>query len=237
MPRTERALERDPESTRERLIDITVEHLARLGPRGVELRGICVELGVSPSLVNYYFESTGQLLWLAAVRGYEAYVIEQEAVVSTASDAETAVTHWIDGVLAWKRRCPGVAAVIDYPMLAFSAEDNADVETYAKQISELSRRNVAALGSAVYAALTGKPVRMLTPTRVAVLIRTNQEFAFWISTVGFGSQGAATWMAGRRPYSPLWKAFGFSPDRQFRATVSELVIRLKQAPRSRVQTD
>jgi hypothetical protein len=38
------------------------------------------------------------------------------------------------------------------------------------------------------------------------------------------------WIAGRKPYSPLWKAFGFSPEKQIRSTVQELIARMSKAP-------
>jgi hypothetical protein len=65
---------------------------------------------------------------------------------------------------------------------------------------------------------------------VAALIRINREFAYWITLVGFGGQGAAMWVAGRKPYGFLWKAFGFDPDRQVRSTLNELVARMRATP-------
>lgn len=212
-------------TTRERLIDAAALRLASRGPRGVELRSLCIELGISPSLVNYHFASPGELLWLAAVKGYELHVEQQHEAVRTAPSGERAVELWIRETIAWKRSATGVAAIIDYPMLAFSDESEADLDQYARMISDVSRRNVATLGSAVYALMKARDVRMLSAQRVAMLIKTNRDFAYWMSVIGFGGQGAATWIAGRRPYSALWKIFGFSPDRQINATISELVAR------------
>jgi AcrR family transcriptional regulator len=214
------------ESTRDRLIEATRDHLARLGPRSVELRAICVELGISPSLVNYHFQSTGELLWLAAISGYAEHVDRQRDAVSRAPDGRAAVERWLRGTIAFKRDETGIAAVIDYPQLAFVGDDMIDPADYSKQLGELSRANVAILGSAVLAAMTGRPVRMLSSQRVALLIKTNKDFAFWISTVGFGGQGSATWIAGRKPYGAMWRLFGFSPDRQITTTINELVTRL-----------
>lgn len=214
------------EGTRERLIEATSEHLARLGPRSVELRAICVELGISPSLVNYHFESTGELLWLAAVQGYARHVEGQRRAVASAPDGAAAVERWLRGTIEFKRTQTGIAAVIDYPQLALTGDDAIDPDDYAKQISDISRANVTILGSAVLAAMTGRPVKMLSAQRVALLIKTNRDFAFWISTVGFGGQGSATWIAGRKPYGALWKVFGFSPERQITSTIDGLVSRL-----------
>lgn len=41
-----------------------------------------------------------------------------------------------------------------------------------------------------------------------------------------GGMGAAMWIAGRKPYGMLWRAFGFSPDRQIRSTLRELIARI-----------
>ena len=70
-----------------------------------------------------------------------------------------------------------------------------------KTLAHLSRANVAALGSAILATIKGGAVRMMSAQRVALLIKTNSEFAYWISMVGFATQGAGMWIAGRRPSS------------------------------------
>lgn len=226
MPRVSKATQESGQGTRERLIEQTAQHLARLGPRAVELRAVCIELGISPSLVNYHFQSSGELLWLAAVHSYSLHVESQRKAVANAPDGAAALERWMRGTIEWKKAESGVAAVIDYPMLAFSEDEAAELEELSKQISDLSRTNVAILGSAVLATMTGKPVRMLSSQRTALLIKSNQDFAFWISTCGFGGQGAATWIAGRRPYSALWKLFGFNPDRQIKTTISMIVARV-----------
>ena len=140
--------------TRERLIVAAGQHLAARGTRAVELRAICVELGISPSLVNYHFQSPEQLLWLAAIRAYGQHVHSQQELVATSGTGADAVEA----------------------------------------------------------------------------IKTNSEFAYWITVVGFASQGAGMWIAGRKPYSPLWRAFGFSPDKQIRTTVQELIARMAKTP-------
>lgn len=217
-----------PGGTRERLIIAAGQHLAVRGPRAVELRAICVELGISPSLVNYHFQSPEQLLWLAAVRAYAQHVQAQEALVAEAPSGEAAVAAWVNGTVNWMRDNPGIASIIDFPQQALADLD--DVDEFVKELSHLSRSNVAALGSAILATVKRRPVRMMSAQRVALLIKTNSEFAYWISIVGFASQGAGMWIAGRRPYSPLWRAFGFSPDKQIRATVQELIARMTQTP-------
>ena len=218
--------------TRDRLIEAAGRHLAVRGPRAVELRAICVELGISPSLVNYHFESPEQLLWLAAVRAYDAHVQEQAASVAQAKDGAAALEAWVEGTMTWMRDNPGIASVIDFPAQALA--DIPQAEEYAKDLSQLSRTNVAALGSAVLATIKGGPVRMLSAQRVALLIKTNSEFAYWISVAGFSAQGAGMWIAGRRPFSPLWKVFGFSPDKPIRTTTRELVARMSKVPASSV---
>lgn len=214
------------EGTRERIIAATTRHLGTLGPRGVELRAVCLELGISPSLVNYYFSSPAELLWRAAIHGYAAHVSAQRDLFAAARDGAQAVETWVLQTIAWTRENPGIAAVIDFPMLALSTEGMATSDRYVKDLSALSRENVTTLGSAVWSLMSGRPpVRLSTP-RVAAMIRVHREFAFWISTVGFGGMGAAMWIAGRKPYGILWRAFGFSPDRQIRSTLRELIARI-----------
>jgi AcrR family transcriptional regulator len=215
-------------TTRERLIVAAGQHLATRGPRAVELRAICVELGISPSLVNYHFENPEQLLWLAAIRTYGLHVHDQETQVAKAPTGAVALEAWVAGTINWMRDNPGTASVINFPQQTLAGIS--DVDDYVKELSTLSRANVAALGSAILATIKGRPVRMVSAQRVALLIKTNSEFAYWMSTVGFASQGAGMWIAGRKPYSPLWKAFGFSPEKQIRSTVQELIARMSKTP-------
>jgi AcrR family transcriptional regulator len=215
-------------TTRERLIVAAGQHLATRGPRAVELRAICVELGISPSLVNYHFENPEQLLWLAAIRTYGLHVHDQETQVAKAPTGAAALEAWVAGTINWMRDNPGTASVINFPQQTLAGIS--DVDDYVKELSTLSRANVAALGSAILATIKGRPVRMVSAQRVALLIKTNSEFAYWMSTVGFASQGAGMWIAGRKPYSPLWKAFGFSPEKQIRSTVQELIARMSKTP-------
>lgn len=223
--RTTAAAPSDP-STQERIIEATSRHLAELGPRAVEVRAICLELDLSPSLVNYYFSSPGELIWRAALLGYEQHVEDMKRRFDRAKDGREAVEGWVLGTIEWTRANPGIAAVIDFPMLALSTEDSTSTDAFVKEMSGPSRANVTTLGSAIYSLMTGKKPRRLSTARVAALIKLNSEYATWISTVGFGGQGAAMWVAGRKPYNFVWKAFGFSPDRQIRSTLKGLVAQI-----------
>lgn len=223
------------ESTRDRIVEATSRHLAELGPRELELRAVCKELDITPSLVNYYFEDPQELLWTAAIAEYRAHVAAQRQAFERAPDGKSAVEGWVLKTIEWRQEKPGVAAIIDYPMLALSGATSE--EELSKEMSSISRENVTITGSAVYALMTGKTPRMLSTTRVAALIRLNGEFAYWISAVGFGGTGAGTWIAGRKPYSRVWRAFGFSPDRQIRATLREMTARLGSEDPPRLSGD
>ena len=225
------------ETTRDRLIATTAQHLAVSGPRGVELRSVCEELGVSPSLMNYHFENPGELLCLAALHGYREHVAAQREALESSRDGREAVERWVLMTIEWKRTSPGLAAVIDYPMLALGAKGETLPDAFLKELTTLSRENVTTLGSGVYALLAGKPVRRISTGRVAAMVRLNREFAYWISQVGFGGQGAGMWIAGRKPYGRLWKAFGFDPDKQVRASLDELVAKMDGAATSMPDPD
>ncbi|MGI9186677.1 MAG: TetR/AcrR family transcriptional regulator [Gaiellales bacterium] len=220
-----RPLRTPANDTPDRIVDVAVRHLARSGPRGVELRSICLELGIAPSLMNYYFSSPAELIWRAALRGYEQHVNAQTEAFERAQSAGAAVENWVLATIQWTKENPGVAAVIDFPMLAAGPNDAGAPEDFVDALSTLSRTNVTTLGSGLYALMTNNPPRRVSSARIAAMIKLNSEFAYWISIIGFGTTGAAMWVAGRKPYGPLWKAFGFSPDKQIKATIRELLVR------------
>lgn len=216
---------RDDATTRDRIIETASRHLATGGPRGVELRAVCGELGISPSLVNYYFSSPGEVLWEAAVFGYAQYVERQESDMRRAADGEAALRKWVKNALAWTKENPGIAAVVDFPMVALT-DGEGDPQRFAEALSPHSRKNVALLGSAIYALLTGREMRLLSSARVAAMIKLDSEYAYWTSTIGFTTLGAAMWIAGRKPYGLVWRVFGFDPDSQVNASIDEAVKRM-----------
>jgi AcrR family transcriptional regulator len=217
------------EGTKQKLIAATARHLAEYGPRGTEVGAVCKELDLSPSLVNYYFGGPDPLIWQAAMASYSEHVEMQRQALERAPDGKLAVETWVLNTIEWKQQNPGIAAVVDYPMLALSREEMAEADRLAKELSAVSRENVAITGSAVYSLMTGKAPKKLSSARVAALIKLNSEFAYWISAVGFGAFGAGAWIAGRKPYSAVWRAFGFSPDKQIRSTLRELTARIARA--------
>ncbi len=225
MARTRRSAGADL-GTKERIIATTAQHLARLGPRALELRAVCTEVDVSPSLVNYYFRSTEDLIWQAALHSYGEHVAAQAESLLGAADGRQAVEAWVRRTIEWTREHPGTAALIDFPMLALEGQQGASPQDLTRDLADLSRRNVATLASAIYAQLTGRSVRPLSVTKVGLLIKMNASFAYWTSMIGFASLGAAMWVAGRRPHSFLWRAFGFDPDSQIDDVVDEVLTRL-----------
>ena len=50
------------EDRRQQLIETTILCLAKYGPQGTGVRQVCRELGVAPSLVNYFFDGRNDLL-------------------------------------------------------------------------------------------------------------------------------------------------------------------------------
>ena len=220
---------KDDEGTKEKLIQATARHLAEYGPRGTEVGAVCKELDLSPSLVNYYFGGPDPLIWQAAMESYSNHVEAQRQALERAPDGKLAVETWVLNTIEWKQQNPGIAAVVDYPMLALSREELSEADKLSKDLSGVSRENVAIAGSAVYSLMTGKPPRKLSSARVAALIKLNSEFAYWISAVGFGGFGAGAWIAGRKPYSAVWRALGFSPDKQIRSTLKELTANIAKA--------
>jgi TetR/AcrR family transcriptional repressor of bet genes len=56
-----------PEERRQELVEATLDCLSRLGPQGTGVREICRRVGVSPGLLNHYFDSKADLI-LEALR-------------------------------------------------------------------------------------------------------------------------------------------------------------------------
>jgi AcrR family transcriptional regulator len=69
-----------PEERRGQLIEATLASLARDGAQGAGLRGVCRDLQVSPSLVNYFFGGWNDLLLAAYRRLADRAVLEYDEI-------------------------------------------------------------------------------------------------------------------------------------------------------------
>lgn len=63
-----------PDVRRQQLVEKTIECLAKYGPQGTGVRQICRELGVSPGLVNYFFDGRNDLFVSAHRRLAERFI-------------------------------------------------------------------------------------------------------------------------------------------------------------------
>ena len=83
-----KATRRSPDERRRQIIQATIARLAREGPEGWTLRQVSRDLSVSPSLVNYFFESWGDLV-VASYRDL-ASRFEADIAATTSDNAFTA---------------------------------------------------------------------------------------------------------------------------------------------------
>ena len=195
--------------SRTALVEATRVALATEGVHGVQLKSICEKLGITPSLVNYYFGSAEKLIAEASVVAYETYVqLNKEAVARVGKDPETRLRAWIASQLDWTKANPGIAAVLNYG-LASPTVGNVISDEFAQRVHRASTSNTLLATTLVRDFVRGEysPERLTDADVVPGLVTDNTMVVMWMTL------GVSTWAAGRH-----------LPTRGFRLAFNENAI-------------
>lgn len=131
------------------IVETALAHMGRLGPAHVHPKEICEELGLSKALVNYHFGGRDALIAEAMMVGYERYVDELWfAAESAGVDPVERLIAWVDRLADWTVAHPGLAAALNFPVVAAGAPTGID-ESAALRINAAVARNLANLQSLV----------------------------------------------------------------------------------------
>ncbi|MBN8818488.1 MAG: TetR/AcrR family transcriptional regulator [Sphingomonas sp.] len=141
-PARKRARRQTPTLRRQDLLAVTIDCLARLGPRGTTGREICRQAGVSHGLLRHYFRNPDNLLYETYEEVCDQFVARLEAVL-----ADETLTPWdaIDRYFAvlyseeWANANLLGAWMAFWTMVRSNAEFAAKSEEHNIQVRELLR--------------------------------------------------------------------------------------------------
>lgn len=193
--------------SRKELLTATQSALAQHGANGVQLKQLCSDLGLAPSLVNYHFGSADQLMAEAVVEAYEQYVAQNAAAVEAAgSDPETRLRAWILSQFEWTRAHPGIAAILNFG-LSSPTVGNAITGKLADRLAATSGANLSLAARLVRDLRAG----VFSNESIGGVDAADEELAELTTLMMWTTLGVSTWAAGNH-----------LPTRQFAPQAQEM---------------
>ena len=97
------------------VLEAALVHIARHGAPSLQPNLICIELGLSRSLVNFHFGGRDGLIAEAMELGYSRYVEElRHAAEAAGDDPLDRLFAWTDRQIEWTIANPGLAAALNF---------------------------------------------------------------------------------------------------------------------------
>ena len=132
-------------STRQKMMYVTVDDVARVGPVSFNAVTMCDEVGVTDGLLNFHFGSRNELLAETLVWVYQRFVNEvAETVAQAKVDPETKLRAWITAVHQGFVKMGGWGVLVNYPIasreVAYLAENK-----HGKEFVDMAELNLARL--------------------------------------------------------------------------------------------
>lgn len=211
--------------------------LGTLGTTGLELKNIALKLEVSPSLINYHYRSTEELIFDTVIYSYSRHIAHIQELNLYNADAESVARSWIKETFEWTLQYPGIGVILEFPrqVLRSGSKKVDDPEKmlahFVKNMSTHSLNNVTFMASAVRALQKKKEFKLLSPAKVAALIASDAKYAMYCSILGFATLGGGLWVAGRKPAdkkSPFWMNLGFNPSKQMQNSIDGFIEVIKR---------
>ena len=193
--------------SRRELLTATQSALAQHGANGIQLKQLCSDLGLAPSLVNYHFGSADQLMAEAVVESYEQYVAQNAAAVEAAgADPEARLRAWILSQFEWTRAHPGIAAILNFG-LSSPTVGNAITGKLVDRLAATSTANLTLAAELVRDLRAGA----LGHESITSVGAADEELAELTTLMMWTTLGVSTWAAGNH-----------LPTRQFAPQAQEM---------------
>jgi AcrR family transcriptional regulator len=116
-------------TTRQKMLYVTIDDVARVGPISFNALTMCAEVGVSDPLLNFHFGSRDELIAEALVIVYQRLITESWARVQAAKQTpEARLRAWLEATNEVFTDVGGWGALINYPIAS-------------REVTELVRQN------------------------------------------------------------------------------------------------
>lgn len=186
-------------SMRDKILLLTIEQVAEVGPGGFNSSAVCDRLGVTYPMVNHYFDSRDGLLATGLFEVYRRYVAAlADAVDSAPMDARARLEAWMNAQITETMKMGGWVSILNFPSYSLHITGLLE-EFWGQDMQDLFELNVARLGFMVRDLRDGtlsKLPRELNPEIRAELL-ADWELTKVVGSVAWSTLGAAVWQSGR----------------------------------------
>jgi AcrR family transcriptional regulator len=201
---------------RDAIIAAALDIVAVSGSAAFQPNDVCIELGLSRSLVNFHFGGREGLIAEVMAVGYEQYVHQLRLAADAAGqDPQDRLLAWVDRQVDWTAANPGLAAVLNFQREASGIRRDLPPEIDAR---------LRAAGSANFGFLN----ELVTAVRAARgLDAAGSSTGLDAAIIGWLTLGLSVWLAGRHgPTRGLNRADALHAAREhMRAVVLEMAAR------------
>ena len=216
----------DPDpSNRDRLVYLTMQEVALVGPASFNTSGVCDALGISYPMVNYYFGNRDGLMAEAAHTTYVRYVDKLwQAVGCAERDPEARLSAYLSAHRRLNVEIRGWGAVLNYPI--FSATISTLLE---ERFGEDHRRhfelNMARLGRLILDLWEGRvtDVAYTVDDYPRDDLLADRDLLEAVAAVSWSTLGVAVWNAGRHSPSRGIPELERSAEQLVDAFVSDII--------------
>jgi AcrR family transcriptional regulator len=184
---------------RDKIVYLTFEEIAKVGPGAFNVATVCDRLGVTYPMVNHYFGSRDGLLAEGAFRIYRNYITQLwEAVSRAEKEPKARLEAWMWEQVRRTEEMGGWASILNHPY----ASTNVSLimrENYEQQMQELFELNLGRLSILVSDVQSGRvtdlPQSIDPATRSAIV--TNPTLAETVASVAWSTFGVSVWNSGQ----------------------------------------
>lgn len=135
--------EQSEPSVRNKLLYVSMDEIAKVGPAEFNGVKVCHRLAVSASLINHYFAGRDGLIAEATAESYKRYIeMLRDAAAAHPTDPAEALRAWMLAQITWGRESPGLAAILNYSS-AFPNISELIHRDFQKEITEYFEYNMA----------------------------------------------------------------------------------------------
>jgi len=200
---------------RQKIIFLTFDEVARVGPGAFSVASVCDRLGITYPMVNHYFGGRDQLLAEGAYLAYIRYVNSLWAAVDKAKrDPEARLSAWMREQISWTRKMAGWGALLNYPVASLTVSEIMD-RNFREDMQRYFEWNLAGLAVLVndvrQGSVTAKGPNLDDSDRSDLL--EDVELVNATASVAFSTLGASVWNAGQHlPSAKIALAVEMAPQ-------------------------
>ena len=184
---------------RDKIIVLTAEEVATVGPAEFNVASVCDRLGVTHPMVNHYFGGRDNLLAETAYVVYQRYIDSLwKAVRQAPPEPRARLRAWMSQQITGTDELGGWGGILNYPASSVHISGLLE-ERYGEDIRGLFETNIIRLGVLVQD-LRGELTTSLDQIDVAALraqFLADPQIMARAATVAWSTLGVAVWNAGQ----------------------------------------